>query len=145
MNPFERQGQEELCPNCGEAVDKYYCCKEEYGPNVPIDTSPCTFSHWERCKWNEEKEGGRIYPCANCGKLRTKDEGGTVFTVCDECWDKHWQPKEPVYEYKWNYFGKHTQEWLLAVGWYSTEEEVKETHNSATDFERIEKSKRERK
>jgi len=30
----------------------------------------------------------RKYPCKKCGKLRSKDEGGTVFTVCDECWDK---------------------------------------------------------
>jgi len=29
-----------------------------------------------------------LYPCAECGRLRTKDEGGTTFTVCDECWDK---------------------------------------------------------
>jgi len=29
-----------------------------------------------------------IYPCDNCGKLRNKNEGGTVFTVCDECWGK---------------------------------------------------------
>ena len=28
------------------------------------------------------------YPCDKCGKLRTKAEGGTTFTVCDECWDK---------------------------------------------------------
>lgn len=28
------------------------------------------------------------YPCIDCGKLRTKAEGGTTFTVCDECWDK---------------------------------------------------------
>jgi hypothetical protein len=28
------------------------------------------------------------YPCANCGTLRTKAEGGTTFTVCDSCWDK---------------------------------------------------------
>jgi len=31
------------------------------------------------------------YPCADCGKLRTKDEGGTTFTVCDECWDKNYK------------------------------------------------------
>lgn len=31
----------------------------------------------------------RIYPCDKCGKLRSKNEGGTTFTVCDECWDKH--------------------------------------------------------
>jgi len=29
------------------------------------------------------------YPCSECGKTRTKDEGGTTFTVCDECWDKY--------------------------------------------------------
>jgi hypothetical protein len=29
-----------------------------------------------------------VYPCAECGKLRTKDQGGTTFTVCDACWDK---------------------------------------------------------
>lgn len=28
------------------------------------------------------------YPCIKCGKLRTKEEGGTTFTGCDTCWDK---------------------------------------------------------
>jgi len=28
-----------------------------------------------------------IYPCDRCGVLRTKAQGGTVFTVCDDCWD----------------------------------------------------------
>lgn len=32
------------------------------------------------------------YACADCGRLRTKSEGGTVFTVCDECWDKRREP-----------------------------------------------------
>ena len=36
----------------------------------------------------------RIYPCSMCGKLRSKDEGGTTFTVCDECWEKIHKPKE---------------------------------------------------
>lgn len=27
------------------------------------------------------------YPCHMCGVTRTREEGGTVFTVCDECWD----------------------------------------------------------
>jgi hypothetical protein len=31
----------------------------------------------------------RVYPCLHCDKMRTKDEGGTVFSVCDECWDKY--------------------------------------------------------
>lgn len=30
----------------------------------------------------------RIYPCRECPTMRTKAEGGTVFTVCDECWDR---------------------------------------------------------
>ena len=33
-------------------------------------------------------DAGRIYPCTKCGVMRTKDEGGTVFTVCDKCWDE---------------------------------------------------------
>lgn len=26
------------------------------------------------------------FPCVKCGKLRTKNEGGTTFTICDACW-----------------------------------------------------------
>lgn len=39
----------------------------------------------------------RIYPCIKCGKMRTKSEGGTVFSVCDECWDSIpvVKPEEP--------------------------------------------------
>jgi DNA-directed RNA polymerase subunit M/transcription elongation factor TFIIS len=33
----------------------------------------------------------RVYPCEDCGTLRSKDEGGTTFTVCDKCWDKHFK------------------------------------------------------
>ena len=32
-------------------------------------------------------KGEPDYPCDRCGKSRTKAEGGTTFTVCDECWD----------------------------------------------------------
>ncbi len=34
------------------------------------------------------RDDDRIYPCRQCGVLRSKNEGGTTFTVCDECWDK---------------------------------------------------------
>lgn len=27
-------------------------------------------------------------PCARCGISRTVAEGGRIFTVCDDCWDK---------------------------------------------------------
>lgn len=33
------------------------------------------------------------YLCDQCGKPRTKAEGGTVFTVCYECWSKPSEPK----------------------------------------------------
>lgn len=35
-----------------------------------------------------DEQNARIYPCRECGVLRSKAEGGTTFTVCDECWDK---------------------------------------------------------
>lgn len=28
------------------------------------------------------------YPCDHCGRHRSKDQGGAMFTVCDECWDQ---------------------------------------------------------
>lgn len=28
------------------------------------------------------------YPCADCGVLRSESEGGKIFTVCDDCWDR---------------------------------------------------------
>jgi hypothetical protein len=35
----------------------------------------------------EPPDDARTYPCTKCGKLRSKAEGGTTFTVCDDCWD----------------------------------------------------------
>lgn len=29
-----------------------------------------------------------LYKCDNCSTMRTKAQGGTTFTVCDECWNK---------------------------------------------------------
>ena len=48
---------------------------------------------WEKLRAALDAERGRIYPCADCGKMRTKEEGGTTFTVCDECWDKRFDKK----------------------------------------------------
>ena len=38
----------------------------------------------------------KIYPCEECGKLRSQDEGGTIFTVCDACWDKIHSSERPI-------------------------------------------------
>lgn len=40
-------------------------------------------------KYDEKK-----YPCADCGYLRTEAQGGRIFTVCDDCWDKSMRRKE---------------------------------------------------
>lgn len=55
-----------------------------------------TETPWRNPKNDIQQDGieERIYPCAECGTLRSKAEGGTVFTVCDDCWDKkHPEPK----------------------------------------------------
>jgi hypothetical protein len=49
---------------------------------------------------NQEIEKERIYPCKKCGKLRSKDEGGTTFTLCDECWDKEYKKHHPIEQEK---------------------------------------------
>lgn len=36
----------------------------------------------------ELKDEERISPCVICGKMRTKSAGGTIYTICDECWEK---------------------------------------------------------
>lgn len=38
----------------------------------------------------KKKQKETLYPCADCGLKRTTAEGGTTFTVCDKCWDKHY-------------------------------------------------------
>lgn len=45
-----------------------------------------------------DPDEGRIYPCKECGIMRTRAEGGTTFTVCDKCWDKkhHQDPSHPT-------------------------------------------------
>lgn len=35
------------------------------------------------------------YPCAKCGRLCTKAQGGTTFTVCDGCWEETHSEAEP--------------------------------------------------
>jgi len=45
------------------------------------------------CSADDEK----IYPCADCGMPRSKNEGGTVFTVCDDCWDKHYTKQNKLF------------------------------------------------
>jgi predicted HAD superfamily Cof-like phosphohydrolase len=38
----------------------------------------------------------RIFPCRDCGKMRSAAEGGDIFTVCDGCWDSTIAQKKPA-------------------------------------------------
>ena len=49
---------------------------------------PITAKDHDLPKLRKIKTTDRIYPCAECEIMRTKDEGGKVFKVGDECWDK---------------------------------------------------------
>lgn len=53
--------------------------------------SECVMDGDSRCVDTAEPatptDSEQIYPCAQCGAMRTKAEGGTTFTVCDACWD----------------------------------------------------------
>ena len=51
------------------------------------DTSPI-----RRPKDDDDK----VYPCLKCGRLRSKNQGGTTFTHCERCWPpKKRQAKRP--------------------------------------------------
>lgn len=54
-------------------------------PATQPDASPCARSSIQAT--GVEARPGAIYPCSRCGTMRTKEEGGTTFTVCDACWD----------------------------------------------------------
>jgi hypothetical protein len=42
-----------------------------------------------------QDDGLDVYPCAECGTPRTKAQGGTVFTVCEKCWEKAYPRPAP--------------------------------------------------
>lgn len=44
----------------------------------------------------ETSKTARIYRCADCGTMRSEAEGGKIFTVCDECWDKFYKRATPA-------------------------------------------------
>ena len=46
-------------------------------------------------KYTPEVIRDGLYPCDDCGKMRTKAQGGTTFTICDVCWDKRFKHPQP--------------------------------------------------
>jgi hypothetical protein len=120
MTDTERKEVElKPCPFCGCNFPEKLTGMGEYWIKCPKCNSSCDMkSNADDCvnAWNkrpqENNEFGHSgdktvssypednqqppkdqYPCNDCGKLRSKAEGGTTFSVCDECWDKKY-PKE---------------------------------------------------
>jgi hypothetical protein len=54
--------------------------KRGYANDCPSDR------HLAEDAWKAAR-GMKYYPCIKCGAWRTREEGGTMFTVCDECCD----------------------------------------------------------
>lgn len=67
--------------------------KEETGVFCLIHKKVMTDGVCPKCQPSQCEQV--TYPCDDCGNLRTKAEGGTTFTVCDECWDKHYRKDSP--------------------------------------------------
>ena len=68
-------------------IDMCVACDEPRWQHSP-KTHTHEFAAPEATGATGPTDEGRIYPCDRCGTMRTKDEGGAVFTVCDECWDR---------------------------------------------------------
>lgn len=78
-----RVATERACPRCGST--DFRCAEHEFCAKCTADNETRPGVH----PYATERAGvGPLYPCEDCGTLRTKAEGGTTFTVCDACWDK---------------------------------------------------------
>ncbi len=92
MNEYERQLAALQCHRCEQCAGSGQCNNAEAG-DIYFQTWECTNCGTTGLESNsmlverrlKEKD---LYPCRECGMLRTKAEGGTTFTVCDTCWDK---------------------------------------------------------
>lgn len=97
-------------------LDEDQTCPHPYQfPPISYTQAQRDMKGWQKVIPKEMDEQERVYLCEDCGKPRTKSEGGTVFTVCDECWDKHYGRRSPMTD-------KLTDELRL------TEKEIKEVY-----------------
>jgi hypothetical protein len=80
-------------PDAGEEKVPMHTCPECNGSGSDCDMCGGTGTLPELVIPSSAEDKPRIYPCVVCGVMRTKSEGGTTFTVCDECWDKQYGKK----------------------------------------------------
>jgi len=81
---------ESTCPLCGHEWRRHDPADGRCDAGPPCDCGRDLTFMANRIKELSCRalDGEEKYPCVDCGVLRTKAEGGTTFTVCDECWDK---------------------------------------------------------
>ena len=84
------------CPKIGSCYmfEDVASCKVHHEPH--IKGKDCNGSLAKDCPACVPVDKEPLYPCADCGKLRTKAQGGTTFTVCEECWDKKYGKSKPA-------------------------------------------------
>lgn len=90
MNEYQRQLKALLarsCPICGGSGE----CNDAEANSMYFNTWPCvnckaSGMELDKNKVKQRLASADLYPCMECGDLRTKAEGGTTFTVCDKCW-----------------------------------------------------------
>jgi len=79
--------------SCNTKNCKLYSSKAEQNCNgINSGVSP---SINDCPKYTPEVIRDGLYPCDDCGKMRTKAQGGTTFTICDVCWDKRFKHPQP--------------------------------------------------
>ena len=84
MNPYGGTLQVRIT---GLEYEKYTIPLYTAPPAPTVDVNAIS-EHRLRC--GAHAIGEELYPCADCGTMRTKAEGGTVFTVCGGCWARHY-------------------------------------------------------
>jgi len=85
----------EDCPNCQAQNDEGFQAWWDDWDRKGMQTNNAELmarDAWRHSRKSvpakQAEDEGRIYPCDNCGTMRTKAEGGTCFTLCEECWEK---------------------------------------------------------
>jgi len=54
---------------------------------------PCALTYnWLVCQC-ETCKNAPLFPCLKCGVMRSQREGGSTFTICEECWNKKYGEK----------------------------------------------------
>ena len=106
-------------PIGGYAPGNYMCncviCKSTFqGDKRAIQCEPCAIkTTTSQSVDNTIDVEERIYPCLKCSKMRTKAEGGTTFSICEDCWEQPKAIEDNVWEEARKEYFKYVSECRL--------------------------------